>query len=171
MSTVTVAISMDDGSLSVMEFCVTGRSPTLPPGATWSVKGGDAWVRPPTDVNIAAEIAKALPTVEGRPQPVGFKLVDRSVFPADRTYRNAWKLEGAKVVHDMPRARERHRELLRHESGNALMALEREWVPASHDKDNVALKRIGDEHKRLREFPNDPRIEAATTIDELRAIK
>lgn len=40
------------------------------------------------------------------PAGVAFDVVDVTAVPSDRTFRNAWRKQGAGVTHDMPAARE-----------------------------------------------------------------
>ena len=174
MNPVMVAISMDDGTLSVMEFHCIGKSPTLPQGAEWMSERGELWTRAPNDANIAAEIARSLPAfnIYGDPQPqsVGFKVVDRAAFPADRTYRYALKLDGTKVVHDMPRAREYHRALLRHERAGKWPELDGQWTRATGQGKKAEADAIEAERQKWRDAPADPRIEAAQSVEELKQV-
>jgi len=175
MNPVMIAISMDDGTLSAMEFHCIGKSPTLPQGAEWMSERGELWTRAPNNANIAAEIAKSLPAFniygDPQPQPVSFKVVDRAAFPADRTYRNALKLDGAKVVHDMPRAREWHRKLLRHERTQKFLELDGRRAVAVRSGNAQAVAAVDAEAQRWADAPDDPRIEAAQTVEELKQIK
>jgi hypothetical protein len=173
MSAVIVAISIDDGSLSIMEFQVMGRGSVLPSGAHWVSTRNEKWYREPTDENIAAEIKRTFHTAniygDPQPQPVGFKVVDRAAFPADRTYRNALKLDGAKVVHDMPKAREYHRTLLRHERATKLLILDGMYQAAGRNK--AAQDVVEAERQKWRDAPADPRIDVAQTVEELKQIR
>ena len=176
MSTVKVAISMDDGTLSVMEFVVLGRSPALPSGAAKFNDGSEGWARQPTDENIAAELKKTFPAVntygDPQPQPVSWFIVDDKQIPADRTYRNAWVGTNGKdgITHDMPKAREYHRTLLRHERGGKLLDLDAAWMRATGQKDSAAADAIEAERQKWRDAPADPRIEAAQSVEELKRL-
>jgi hypothetical protein len=175
MSAVIVAISIDDGSLSIMEFQVMGRGSVLPSGAHWVSTRNEKWYREPTDENIAAEIKRTFHTAniygDPQPQPVGFKVIDRAAIPTDRTYRNALKLDGVKVVHDMPKAREYHRTLLRHERVGKLMELDGQWMRAAGQGKKAEQDAIEAERQKWRDAPADPRIEAVQSVEELKQIK
>ena len=101
-----IAITMDDGSLSIMGFVTRGRG-DLPVGAQplfdlW-------WTRQPTDANLADEFSRAFPLTDRKgnplPQPVRWRLVQPSEIPADRTYRDALVDDGTKLKHDPDKVR------------------------------------------------------------------
>ena len=187
-SYVKVAITLDDGSLSVMTFVTESRSPTLPTGAVWADLKSGRWTREPTDANVFAEISKAFPAVDRnglpQPQPVNYKIVDAAEVPTDRTYRNAWTHDGKDFGHDMAKAREIHLDLVRNARADALGALDRDYTKLSGQAlaaDAIADKAVKDaklaeaaavEAKRqaLRDAPQTLDVESAATIEELKAL-
>jgi len=177
MSAVKVAISMDDGTLAVMEFLVTGRSPTPPSGAVWIAASAELWRREPNDENIAAEIVKSMPAFntygDPQPQPVWWFIVDAKQIPTDRTYRNAWVGTNGKdgITHDMPKAREYHRTLLRHDRQRKLMELDGKWHRATGQGKKAEADAVESERQKWRDAPADPRIEAAQSVEELKQIR
>lgn len=93
-----------------------------------------------------------------------------SAVPEDRTYRNAWTHDGKKVCHDMVKAREVHRELIRRAREPLLKALDVDYQRADEQGSTMVKQTIAARKQTLRDLPADPRIEAAQTIDELKAI-
>lgn len=101
--------------------------------------------------------------------------------PSDRTFRDAWRGKGKSgegVEHpecdlievDMPHAREIHRGWLRRKRISMLAELDVQYQRADEAGDKGAKQGIAKEKQRLRDLPADPRIEAAKTPDELKAI-
>ena len=101
--------------------------------------------------------------------------------PADRTFRNAWRAPGRSaegvacpdcpaVVVDMPAARDLHRAWLRRKRITALADLDRDYLRADEQGDPAAKRAVVAQKQRWRDAPADPRIDAATTPDVLRAV-
>lgn len=164
---VHIAIRRADGGVSVMALLTVGRGNVLPKGARWLEDGW--WSRPATETVIADEVAKVCAT-EGF-KSMGWRVLKPGEVPQDRTYRDAWQDSGkGAFTHDMPKAREIHRGHLRKARAEALKDIDAQWMRATGQGDKVAAKRIEAERQRWRDAPADPRIEAAQTLDELRAI-
>jgi len=177
MNTVLVAIRLDNDTLAIMEFRVIGRSPTLPFGADWVSAQNEKWYREPNEDNIAAEVRKTFPAVTAHgdplPQPASWFIVLAGQIPTDRTYRNAWVAANGMdgITHDMPKAREYHRTLLRHERGDKLAALDGEWMRATGRGNKAEQDAVEAERQKWRDAPADPRIDAAQSVEELKQIK
>ena len=107
------------------------------------------------------------PTVSVR---VGGVDVDGSMAPQDRTFRNAWQLEGNAITVNMAQAREIHRDTLRQERAPKLAALDTEWFRAAEVDDANKKADIAEQKQALRDVTADPRIDEATTPDELKAL-
>lgn len=88
--------------------------------------------------------------------------------PQDRTFRGAWQFEGDVVEIDMVAAREIHRDNLRVERKPALEKLDVDWFRAVETGGDTQA--IADAKQALRDVTSDPRIEAAQTPDELKAL-
>lgn len=160
---VRVAITMADGSVGLMQFNTLAAGSVLPFGAEWVSPG--VWKREQTDAAVFAEVARA------HPDAIKFRLVHESEVPADRDFRDALVDDGKALAHDMERAREIHRERLRAERAPMLAKLDVDAIRAqTESRDEVALAGVIAEKQRLRDITADPRIEAATTIEELKAI-
>lgn len=96
--------------------------------------------------------------------------------PTDRTFRNAWRKQGVPhpesphIFVDMPHAREIHRDWIRRKRIKALAELDVEYQRADEREDKQAKREIAERKQRLRDLPNDPRIEQAQTPEELKEI-
>lgn len=92
-------------------------------------------------------------------------------LPSNRNFRDAWRLDQVTkaVVVDMQAAREIHRGNLRQAREAMLAQLDMDYLRADETND-VALKASIVARKRaLRDLPQDPRIEAAATPEQLEA--
>lgn len=133
----------------------------------------------PDQAFVEAEIAKWRPTAEEREMGrtgwcdgiefVRHRVIHTHEIPTQRFYRGAWCERDGAIVHDMERAREIHRtkiravrELVFRPLDAAYMCADEEGMYGETRKGVVvAQKQI------LRDLPNDPRIDAAQTIEEL----
>lgn len=88
----------------------------------------------------------------------------------DRYFRNAWKCDQGRLDVDMPKARELHRNALRLQRARRFAELDAEYFKAQERSDLVALHEIASHKQALRDAPQDPRLEAAQTPDELKAV-
>ena len=171
---VLIAITMTNGTVTVMTFITESRSPTLPVGAIWLNHSTRVWRRAPTDENIAAELRKAFPVKNqvgiAKPQPVKWTIVEASDLPKDRTYRNAWRHDGQRFTHDMDHARKIHMEHIRHARTEHLGKLDREWMRATGQGDATLAAAIEAERQVLRDIPLTLPLGTATTPEELKAL-
>jgi hypothetical protein len=91
-------------------------------------------------------------------------------IPTDRRYRDAWVLDGDKVVVDMPRARIIHLSRIRRARAKLFPDLDGVWMRETARGHVVEAARIEAERERLRRLPQTLDLESATTPDELHAI-
>lgn len=132
----------------------------------WPVAGATAtWAEKESEF-VARIAAKDVPA-----DALDVHIVEGDAIPADRTFRNAWKSEAGRIVHDTPKCREIQRNKLRELRKPKLAALDIAFMraletgaPASDVQEIVAKKQA------LRDVTADPRLEAANTPDELRAV-
>jgi hypothetical protein len=148
-----VAISTADGGVAVMQFVTRAFH-----------KGEITWERKATDEAIVAEIAKS------RIKAVAWQRIDQTSLPQDRSFRGAWKLEAGKVGVDMPRARDIHRQRMRDARAPKFAALDVEYQRADERGDAAAKADVANRKKILRDVTADPRIDAASTPDELKSV-
>ncbi len=88
----------------------------------------------------------------------------------DRTFRDAWRLNGDKCSVDMVRARDCHRGNLRRQRGPLLQALDVEALRGVEKMDSKVVADVAARKQKLRDAPAHPDIEAAATPDELKAL-
>lgn len=88
--------------------------------------------------------------------------------PTDRTFRGAWQFSGNAVDIDMAAARDIHRENLRQARKPLLDALDVDYMKALEQGGDTAA--IAAQKQVLRDVTADPRIDAAATPDELKAL-
>lgn len=147
-----------DGGIAVIAFVTR----------SYRNDGSVHWEREPTPANIDAECAQISTVL---PSPiVAWRIVADEDIPTDREYRNAWIDTGNAVGHDMARARALHRAKLRRDREPRLAALDVEYQRADEREDRAEKRRLAAAKQALRDAPADPRIDAATTIEQLRAI-
>lgn len=147
------ALTLVDGSLAIMAFITKGFNPD----------GSVQFERAATDANLRGEFKKARLDVASY----------RPIIDADlplRDYRNAWVDTGTNILYDMAKAREIQKARLRAARALLLAELDVAYQRADEDGDQPEKARIVAEKRRLRDITNDPRINAATTIEALAAI-
>ncbi len=148
---VTIVISRADGGTSIKRIVVSEIDPT--------------------PENIEKELAKRSHVFAGCTwEIVPNDYVDENT---DRTFRNAWvHVKGRKKPdHDMPKAREIHRVYLRKARLAEFCRLDNDYRIADEAGDQKAKKEIGSVRQKFRDVTEHPRIEAAKTVDELKAMK
>lgn len=102
------------------------------------------------------------------PEGIPWRVADRSVIPADRTWREAWVDTGSAVVVDMPRARDLHLRRIRHARQAAFADLDREvnrYLFSDRDRAQAAEGK----RQHLRDLPQTLDLEACRTPEELLA--
>lgn len=157
-----IAITRGDGGVSIMAFVVEGRGGILPEGAVWFSDG--VWVREPSDKNIESEVRKVVPAFES------WRRISDDEVPADRTFRDAL-VDNGTLEHDIEKAREIHRDALRHERAKVFPDLDVAWMRAFASGDGKAAQAIEDQRQALRDVTADQRIDAAVSVEELKAIE
>lgn len=132
----------------------------------WPIAGATVEWAESEEEFVARIAAKDVP-----PDATGVRIVDDSELPQDRTFRGGWTLRDGRVAHDMERCREIWREKLRAERAPKLAALDVEFMRADERGDAAKKTEIAARKQALRDAPNDPRIEAAKTPEELKQIE
>lgn len=151
---VTVAATREDGGLTVSRFVISREHPVITP----------EWIN-----EIYARKARDTGKVV-----VSWEIVPNDYLTDDDdvTYRNAWKHNsgGRKPDHDMPKAREIHRVHLRRARVAEFDRLDNDYRIADEKSDQKAKKDVGELRQKFRDVTDDPRIEAAQTVEELKAL-
>lgn len=149
-----------------MGFFTVGRGSSLPYGAEWIEGNAGWWRREPSDANVFHEISRAFPDA------TGYRRLLPGELPTDRSYRDAWRDDGKKIHHHMPKAREIHLGRLRRQRGEVLAELDKKWMIAMGADDKHAAKAIEAKRQALRDMPvtKAPALEAAQTTEDLKTI-
>lgn len=173
---VRIAITLDSGEVRIMLFLTFGRGTILPAYARW--RDDDArtgwWVRAPDPAAIIDEVSRTFPPrdLDGNvlPQPTTWRVISAADVPTDRTFRGAWKDDGTKVVVEMKKAREIHRDNMRRARRPLLDQLDVEYQRADERGDDAGKRQIAARKQELRDVTAHPAIEAAPTPERLRAV-
>jgi hypothetical protein len=115
-----------------------------------------------------AEIAKWV--LRSREQVVSIHPISGADIPQDRTFRDGWKLDGKTIGHDMAKCREIHKDRLREARAPKLAALDVDYQRADEDGDSARKRDIAKRKQELRDVTKHPDIEAAKTVEELKAV-
>lgn len=163
---VVIAVEMDDGSCAVTQM-VTREHPQMLDEAGAASPG---WEVEPTDDNVRALLDKVF-AGRGR-EWVGYQIIDSAEYHGrDRTFRNAWKLSGGRIDVDMDKARGIWRDALREQRAPLLASLDAAYMKADEVGDAREKARVAAQKQRLRDATQDPRIDAATTPEELKLVQ
>lgn len=90
--------------------------------------------------------------------------------PSDRTFRDAWTLNGSTIEHDMAKCREIHKGRLREIRAPKLQALDAEYMKADEAGDSLKKAAIAAKKQALRDVTKDARIAAAASPEELKSV-
>lgn len=88
----------------------------------------------------------------------------------DREFRNAARLDGKRVALDMAKCREIQKNRLREIRAPKLAALDVEFMRALEAGDATRASQIAAKKQALRDVTKDPAIDAAKTVEELKAV-
>jgi hypothetical protein len=196
MNEVYIAVTRTDGSVAHYAFQCKGRFFKQPLGG-WE-KADETlwrklvrfvtrdpwttWLREPTEANILYDLDRLNRSWANRVDETGksdpdalmvrwrmLTQAEHEAFERDRTYRDAMVDDGA-LSHDMVKARALHRAHLRHLNGDRFMTMDREWLDAAASGDTAKAAEVEAKRRYYREFVNDPRIDAAQTLAELKTV-
>lgn len=177
-----IIYSQPDGTVAVVTPCEGARlatSVTLNDGTVmesdakpvgefmrrWPVDGATAsWAE--TEAEFVARItANDLPETA-----TDVAIFDEADLPADRVFREAWRISGGAVTVHMPAAREIYRAQLRVSRTPLLAALDVAFMRALESGDAVKQAEIIAKKQALRAVTEDPAIDAAETPAQLKAV-
>lgn len=180
---VRIAIAMTDGRVFHMTVESRGRFPSPPKQGGWVQERNAAgewsgwYVRQVTDAVIEHELDRAsfgwALDERGPALPVTWRRIsaDESVdFERHRLYRNAMTLREGRIERDIDKARECHRNHLRRLRISELAKLDAQWMRATGQGDKKAAAAIEKQRQQWRDAPADPRIDAARTVEGLKAL-
>ena len=115
-------------------------------------------ITPAGDVNDA---------IKDVPSGLSYEIVEDSVIPTDRSFRNAWKQNSKTIETDMTKAKEIHKDKIRIARTPKLAELDIEFQKAQEtgaDTSAIVAKK-----NALRDAPADSGIAAASDTDALKA--
>jgi hypothetical protein len=160
-----VSITFDDGSVGIMHFIL---DPNLEAGAQCEGYCPVKRQREATDAAIQAEVDKSTfaPRVA-----VSWRRIEEQDIPASRVFRNAWRDRDGRIEHCMSTCRKLHKDMMREHRAPLLSALDIEYQRADESGMQQEKKRVAHLKQMLRDITADPRIEAATTPEELLQVK
>jgi hypothetical protein len=161
-----VSLLFNDGSVGIMQFIL---DPNLPKGLALPGFDDKTNLRSASKEAIEHEIAKSSWS-EGL-SVVSWRLIDSKDFPSSEEFRDAWTDKGeGKLQEDLNKCRKIHKDRLREARKPLLESLDIEYQIADEQGNQARKREVAQEKQRLRDATNDPRIEAAQTVEELKAV-
>lgn len=142
-----VAISRQDGGVSIMRLLDDG-------------------------LDVDAEVQKWIESSPG--QYASHRETAPAELPGDMDtdpFRGAWADKAGKLGHDMPRAREIHKQRLRIERAPLLAELDVEYIRAQETNDNGKRAQVTARKQALRDITADQRFATAATVADLMEIR
>jgi len=122
-------------------------------------------VNDPTD---DAEISRGVARV-GLGEVRWIRSIDLQLPDGDEYFDALCWRDGA-VGHDMAKARSIHRERIRRRRAKLFEQLDNERRDAEDSEDTQAIRKVRQKRQKLKDAPADPRIDACSTVEELRAL-
>lgn len=95
-----------------------------------------------------------------------YTIIDRSILPTDRHFRNAWEMDGSV---NMSAAKEIHKNNLREIRKPLLEKLDVDYLRASEAKDSAEMEAIVAKKTALRDITKHQEIASASTPEELKS--
>lgn len=104
------------------------------------------------------------------PAGVAYRIVEASIIPTHRLFRNAWSDDGNDVVVDMSDARGIHMDAIRVDRDKKLTELDVTFMRAVEDDDSDAQDAASVEKQALRDIPETFDLSSASTPEQLTAL-
>jgi hypothetical protein len=150
-----VALVFQDDTVGIMSFVLEDK-----------IAG---WAKEASAENIEKEIQRS--AFEKDKTPIkSWRLISPSDLPPTREFRLAWRENNGKLVEDIVECRKIYKNHIRESRKLLLEALDIEYQIADEQENKVRKREIAQEKQRLRDATDDPRIEAARTVEELKVI-
>ena len=183
---ITVAVTHASGQVSrvqILSRCALQRFSVDAAIASGYRQEGNEWVfvnnpsnigravhaqQYPTHVNVGGGIGEDATFVETGPV-VSWRVVQPEDFP-DADYKNAWVDDGVTITHDKAQSRELCRQHVRYMRETQFKRLDGSRAQAVREGNFARIAEIDAEAQRWADAPADPRIEAAQSVAELKAI-
>ena len=176
MSEAYVCVSVSDGMVYHLAIQLEARLAGPPPaGSGWAGPFMDGtYGREATDAVIQHEVDRAAVAwatrSEGAVTVLGWRRLSQAehdTFSRNRPHRDALEDVAGVLQHNMSKARELHRHLLRHQRAEKLLILDGAYNGAVGAGNTVRAAAIEAMRAELRDLTSDPRIEAARDVAEL----
>lgn len=184
-SEVYVAVERSDGSVAHVAVQLRMRVPgEVKPHSMeqlrargWYQTDG-LWARDDTDEVINGEVRRF--EAEQWSRLDGITVVrwrrlsqeEHELFGQYRHHRDAMEMKSdGTIAHNMPKARELHQHLLRHQRAEKLLYLDGVANAAQASGSTALLAQVESIRAQLRDVTGDPRINAATRIEELADVR
>ena len=148
-----------------MSFLTQGRGHILPVGARWVTDG--LWQRDPTPAIVGDEIDKAI----GASTVVDWRIVSAAEIPPDRYFRDALVDDGKAFSYDISKCKTIKLAKLRTERRREFPELDALWMRAIGQGNLELAAEVEAKRQALRDIPADPRIDAAVSVEELKAVE
>lgn len=116
-----------------------------------------------SEADFMARVATAIP-------PDATDVTELDTLPS-RTYRNAWRLTGGKVAHDMPAARELKMAELRQARNAKLAETDGLYLRAQEQENAAEVARLKGLRQRLRDLPATVALDHLPDADALKAFE
>lgn len=162
--TIKVAVTCKGGGVSIMSLVIVGRGNSLPSYATWIDREKGIWTRDVNESVLAEEVSRAVPDA------LGYRIIDESEIPKDRTFRDALKDDGKSLGYEMAKARDIVRQNIRHTRASAMPLLDNKWMRAIGQGKKFDADAIENDRQRWRDAPADPRIDSSANVEELKPL-
>ena len=104
------------------------------------------------------------------PAGVAYRIIEASVVPTHRLFRNAWSDDGNDVVVDMAEARGIHMDDIRIDRDKALLELDITFMRAVEDGDTDEQDAASTAKQALRDIPETFDLSSASTPEQLTAL-
>ena len=158
-----VVLTHNDGTIGIMQLM---REPLLPENSSLFGYDHTSGSRDMSDEVIQFDIDRS---AFDKPV-VSWRRIHFQDLPTDGAFRAAWRDSGQHIYHDMPTCRQIHIERIRKARAPKLQALDVEYQRALEDNNVGYRNKVVAKKRKLRDATEDPRIEASTSIEELKAV-
>ena len=118
-------------------------------------------------VSVITPTGNVNDAVKDVPSGLSYEIVEDSVIPTDRSFRNAWKQNSKTIETDMAKAREIHKTNIRNAREPKLAELDIEFQKALET--GASTTDIVSKKQALRDAPADSAIASANTEAKLKA--
>lgn len=85
------------------------------------------------------------------PQGITYRIIDKTILPNDRTFRNAWIDNGTTITHDLVKAKNIKRDFFRVIRKPLLAALDAQYLKADEAGDTALKQAIAAKKQELRD--------------------